>query len=124
MHKIPWKGLTFCTNDIQLSLRIIFVEKKETPNKLTMAAQVAKELIACSICEISPKDAQNVLYTCVMDGCSKYGDVFCLECGKIAHKRKDHTFDIQQDYIKRVDMNQLMVMQKTITVKYLVYRSL
>ena len=82
-----------------------------------MAAElVANELTTCSNCEL---DEKQDLYLCVMDDCPKYGEVFCVDCGKMAHKTKNHPFDVNMDHIKQVNPDQLALLYNKMIVKHL-----
>eukprot|EP01084_Bolivina_argentea_P170547 295524_1 len=70
----------------------------------------SKTFTTCSNCD-EVSEAEEPLYMCVMQNCSKYGEPLCEDCGISAHKRKNHKFILTQDHIKPIN---LTVMQQNI----------
>ena len=71
-----------------------------------------QKLITCTNCNVSHDE--EVLYICVKPNCAKYREPLCQDCGESVHKRKNHKFDIEKDFIQPLD---LTTIQQKIDVK-------
>eukprot|EP01084_Bolivina_argentea_P170546 295523_1 len=70
----------------------------------------AKQMIACSVCDTDRQTEP--LYMCIKDNCSKLGEIFCAGCGTGAHKRKNHSFNVNEKHIKPIAVD---IVQKQIS---------
>eukprot|EP01083_Nonionella_stella_P221710 791814_1 len=68
-----------------------------------MASESAATFTSCTNCEV--EFATTALYICTKLNCTKFGEPYCEGCGESSHKRKNHSFNIDEEYIKKVDLN-------------------
>ena len=80
-----------------------------------MSDETIKEFFTCDCCDISIQECKQGFYLCCKTDCSKYGEPFCLDCGRMTHRRKDHEFDPDQDHIKSVNLDTIKEVIKVST---------
>ena len=83
--------------------------------KKRFASKAAAYFSSCSNCDADDE----TLYTCTLPDCARLGEPFCLSCGKVSHKKKDHRFDPGMDYTKEVELGWI---KQNIFVKYILHR--
>jgi len=75
-------------------------------------ASTVKEFIECSVCGTAY--TEEILYKCIKPHCPKYGNVYCEDCGRCAHKKleRDHAFDVNASYIETVAVDDTLKAMK------------
>ena len=68
-----------------------------------LATEATKKISCCCCCDLFDEP----LYMCTKPDCTKVGEIFCLLCGQVSHRRRDHEFDHGLEHIVLVQLNDL-----------------